>query len=44
MDDEFYHPLAETRMSYGQAMVFQAKLYRRVVEGEAAQYQPLLLK
>jgi CRISPR-associated protein Cas1 len=41
---EFYHPLAEKRMTYGEAMIFQARLFRRVIEGDAAHYQPLLLK
>ena len=41
---QFYHPMAEKRMTYGEAMVFQARLFRRVIEGEAAHYQPLLLK
>jgi CRISP-associated protein Cas1 len=44
MDAEFHHPLAERTLTYAQAMVFQARLYRRVVEGEAATYQPLLLR
>lgn len=41
---EFYHPLAEKQMTYGEAMVFQARQLRRVIEGEALHYQPLLLK
>ena len=41
---EFFHPLAQKRLSYGEAMVFQARHYRQVVEGAAAEYQPLLLK
>jgi len=41
---EFYHPLAEKKMTYGEAMTFQARLYRKVIEGEAAEYHPLLLK
>ena len=41
---EFYHPIAEKKMNYGDAMIFQARLYRKVVEGEAAEYHPLLLK
>ncbi len=41
---EFYHPVAEKKMTYGEAMTFQARLYRKVVEGEAAEYHPLLLK
>jgi len=41
---EFFHPLAEKRLSYADALVFQARQYRRVVEGEIIEYQPLLLK
>ncbi|MCK5826641.1 MAG: CRISPR-associated endonuclease Cas1 [Desulfuromusa sp.] len=41
---EFFHPLAEKRISYADALVFQARQYRRVVEGEIVEYQPLLLK
>lgn len=41
---EFFHPLAEKRMTYGEAMVFQARQLRRVIEGEAREYRPLLLK
>jgi len=44
LSTEFYHPLAERRLSYGDALNFQARLYRQVVEGEAAEYHPLLLK
>lgn len=44
LQTQFHHPLAERRMSYAEAMVFQARYYRRVVEGEVAQYQPLLLR
>ncbi len=44
MTTEFYHPIAEQKMTYAEALVFQARLYRRVVEGEAAQYRPLLIK
>lgn len=44
MNTEFFHPLAEKRMSYAEAMVFQARLYRRVLEGETAEYAPLLLR
>ena len=41
---EFYHPVAEKRMTYAEAMVFQARQLRRVIEGEATRYQPLLLR
>lgn len=41
---EFFYPAAEKRLTYGDAMVFQARQLRRVIEGEMAEYQPLLLK
>lgn len=41
---EFYYPLAEKRLTYGDAMNFQARQFRRLIEGETAEYQPLLLK
>ncbi len=41
---EFYYPAAEKRLTYADAMVYQARQLRRVLEGEAADYQPLLLK
>lgn len=44
MESEFHHPLAERTMTYAQAMVFQARQYRCVLEGETAEYAPLLLK
>ena len=40
----FYHPLAERRLTYGEALNFQAAHYRKVIEGEADVYQPVLLK
>lgn len=44
INTEFFHPLAEKKLSYSEAMIFQARHYRQVIEGEAAHYQPLLLK
>lgn len=44
LETEFFHPLAEKRMSYADALVYQARQYRRVIEGEIIEYQPLLLK
>jgi len=44
MATEIFHPLAEKRMTYGDALVYQVRLYRRVVEGALSDYQPLLLK
>ena len=41
---EFFYPAAEKRLTYGDAMVFQARQLRRVIEGEMVAYQPLLLK
>lgn len=41
---EFFHPLAGKKLSYSEAMIFQARHYRQVVEGATVDYQPLLLK
>jgi len=41
---EFYHPNAGTKMTYAEAMIFQARHFRQLITGEAAEYQPLLLK
>ncbi|MCD6273908.1 MAG: CRISPR-associated endonuclease Cas1 [Deltaproteobacteria bacterium] len=40
----FYHPLAERQLTFGDAIIFQAGHYRKVIEGEADVYQPVLLK
>lgn len=44
LQTEFFHPIAQQRMSYAESLVFQARQFRRVVEGEAGEYRPLLLK
>jgi len=44
MTTEFYHPVAQKQMTYAEAMIFQARQLRRVIEGESLRYQPLLLK
>jgi CRISP-associated protein Cas1 len=40
----FYHPPAERRMNYGEAIIYQAGHLRKVIEGEVETYQPLVLK
>ncbi|MCF8030553.1 MAG: CRISPR-associated endonuclease Cas1 [Desulfohalobiaceae bacterium] len=44
MASEFHHPVAERRLTYSETLVYQAGLYRRVVEGDAATYPPFVLK
>ena len=44
LSTRFYYPLAERNLSYGDAIIFQVAQYRKVIEGEAEVYQPLLLK
>lgn len=44
LESEFFHPLAERHMSYADAIVFQARLYRRLIEGEVTGYSPLMLR
>jgi CRISPR-associated protein Cas1 len=40
----FHHPVAGRQMTYQDALFFQAAQFRKLVEGELAVYQPLLLK
>ncbi|SDF30550.1 CRISPR-associated endonuclease Cas1 [Desulfovibrio legallii] len=44
METEFHHPAADRQMTYNDALVFQARQYRRLVEGEADAYLPLMLR
>jgi len=41
---EFYYPPAERSLTYADVLIFQAGHYRKVIEGEANIYQPVLLK
>jgi CRISPR-associated protein Cas1 len=41
---EFYYPPAERIITYGEALIHQAGHFRKVIEGEAEVYLPLLLK
>ncbi|MDY6830935.1 MAG: CRISPR-associated endonuclease Cas1, partial [Thermodesulfobacteriota bacterium] len=40
----FFHPPADRELTYGEALRFQAGQYRKIIEGELAAYQPILLK
>jgi len=40
----FYYPPAQRQITYGDAIIYQSAHYRKVIEGEADVYQPLLLK
>ncbi|MBW2609525.1 MAG: CRISPR-associated endonuclease Cas1 [Deltaproteobacteria bacterium] len=40
----FFYPPAERQLTYGDAIIFQAGHYRKVIEGEVDVYQPILLK
>jgi CRISPR-associated protein Cas1 len=44
MGTEFHHPVAERRLTYSETLVYQAGLYRQVVQGDAATYSPFVLK
>ncbi len=44
METTFFHAGAAKGVTYAQAMEIQARLYRRVVEGQSDVYQPLLLR
>lgn len=41
---EFYYAPAERSITYAEALIQQANHFRKVIEGEANVYQPLLLK
>ncbi len=41
---KFYHPLAERQLTFADSIIFQAGHFRKVIEGEADVYQPVLLK
>lgn len=41
---EFYYPPAEKTLTYADALIYQAGHYRKVIEGEAKVYLPVLLK
>jgi len=40
----FFYPPAERQLTYGDAIIFQAGRFRKVIDGEVEVYQPLLLK
>jgi len=40
----FYYPPVEKNITYGDAIIYQASHYRKVIEGVADVYQPLTLK
>lgn len=42
METTFHHPHAQRDMSYTEAVNWQAREYRRAVEGESEKYSPLL--
>jgi len=44
LTSSFYYPPEKRNITYADAMMFQALHYRKVIEGEADVYQPLLLK
>ena len=40
----FFYPPAERKLTYADAIIYQAGHFRKVIEGEVEVYQPLLLK
>ena len=40
----FFYPPADRQLTYADTLIFQAEHFRKVIEGEAAVYQPVLLK
>jgi len=41
---QFFYPQAERQLTYADAIIYQAQHFRKVIEGEVATYQPVLLK
>ncbi len=44
MTTEIHHPVEDRSMTYGEAVLAQARLFRQVIEGQRAVYEPLILK
>lgn len=44
MNSEITHPETGTKMSWQEAMVYQARQLRRIIEGEVSVYRPILLR
>ena len=44
MTTTFYYPLADKKLSYMDALIYQAGQYRKVIEGDIDVYKPILLK
>jgi len=40
----FFYPPAARQLTYADVLIYQAGHFRKVIEGEAAVYQPVLLK
>lgn len=40
----FFYPFAQRNLTYGDAIIFQAGHFRKVLEGEVDVYQPILIK
>ena len=41
---EIHHPVEDRKMTYNDAIVAQAHLFRQVIEGTRKVYEPLILK
>ena len=44
LENAFFHPLAEKSMTYAEAIIYQARQLRRVIDGSAEAYVPLMLR
>lgn len=44
LDSEIHHPLAERTLTYADALLFQSRLLREVIEGSRQHYVPLQMK
>ncbi|MBO4313519.1 MAG: CRISPR-associated endonuclease Cas1 [Desulfovibrio sp.] len=44
LETAFFHPVTRKQTDYAEAIVWQARLLRKVVEGQAEDYAPLMLR
>lgn len=44
LETEFAHPAVERKITYGEAMIVQARRYRTFIEGDVGSYEPLRLR
>lgn len=44
LETTFFHPVAKRHLTYNESLLFQARQYRQVIDGELENYGPLMLR